>query len=511
MGLLQIFFFVVALWGLDAPFVSMHFVRQNQTFDVARHVFHEGWSAVITPRASFSQLSAPDDTFSPLITPSPRFTIIHLEVPFHGIFGWPAAVVFKQHERAIVRLVSVMFALLSIRLLYLVLRHWLEPSFALAGTALWTTAPVIIHFGQVPTPDILATTGLAAAFLFALRGQTALSSVAFLFSLLAKLSIIIYGLPVLTAFLIARDCRSVGQFIKLSLAWGLIPLLGVLVWLSLSWSDPFGSWVILGGYRAGGYGPVGLKDWMHPGFYVRPMMYLFPFGCGLLGIIGGWFALRSKVVRMHPWLKVSIIAGVACNYAFERIVWIEPQYTVPVLFWLVVAVSFGFPRLFEFLGRDHRRRAVLGGILLVHIAVMIAAVCFLKASRVPNLRDLEAAARLTPVDSRIVVYASTPSASPSAWLDRNTLKLGPLPNVASAQWDVFAQQLQSVQKAGFDYLLVFDVEGHESMNFLETFEQETPYVTNYTDRALPTRRFFDDRFRKIFEGDHVVLYRMAQP
>jgi len=49
-GILQAFFLVTALYGLNAPFVSTHFVRQNYTFDVAQHVFREGWRAVITPR-----------------------------------------------------------------------------------------------------------------------------------------------------------------------------------------------------------------------------------------------------------------------------------------------------------------------------------------------------------------------------------------------------------------------------------------------------------------------------
>lgn len=41
------------LFELDAPFLSAHNERQNQTFDMARHVFHDGWCSVITPKVSY--------------------------------------------------------------------------------------------------------------------------------------------------------------------------------------------------------------------------------------------------------------------------------------------------------------------------------------------------------------------------------------------------------------------------------------------------------------------------
>jgi len=193
-GVLQVFFLVTALFGLNGPFVSTDSQRQNYTFDVARHVFHEGLGAVITPKASFSQLTNPDDLRSSLPVPTPRYTICHLEVPFFGLIGWPAANVFKNHEHAVVRLIAVMFSLLSILFLYLVLRYWLDPEPAFFGMAIWTTAPLILHFGQVPMPDILTTTGMITAFFFALHGRLGLSSGAFLFAILAKMSTLPLGI-----------------------------------------------------------------------------------------------------------------------------------------------------------------------------------------------------------------------------------------------------------------------------------------------------------------------------
>jgi len=507
-AILQVLFLAVALVGLDGPFVSTHFLRQNQTYDVARHVFHEGWSAVLTPRASFSQLSRPDDIYSPLVTPAPPFTIIHLEVPFHGLIGWPAAALFPQHERAVVRLVSVLFSLLSIQLLYAILRRWLEPAPAWCGVALWTTTPLFVHFGQAANPDILATTGMAAAFFFALRGQLAASSAAFLFTILAKLSIIIYGLPLLTALVLARNCRSLVEMVRVTLAWGLMPLVGLVAWLSLSLHDPPGSWVVFGGFRPGDYGPVQLSDLLQLAFYVLPLLYLFPFGCGLMGWLGLFFAVGTGGARMNPWLKAAILLSLVVNYAGERIVWREPQYMLPVLFWLSIASAFGFPRLLEWWHRNQQGKLTLGCALLFHLMVVAGSVYFLKASRVPNVADIEAAGRLTPVEARLVVYAGTASASPSAWLNRNTLKFNPFgENPDPGQFKLLEDQLQSFSKAGFAYLVVFDIEQQHSLSPVP--KSTLSYATHFTEPSSATRRFFDARYQKLFEGDHVVLYRLS--
>jgi len=506
-GILQAFFLVTALHGLNAPFVSTHFVRQNFTFDVAQHVFHEGWKAVITPRSSFSQLSDPGKLSSPLPVPTPRTTICHLEVPFYGVIGWPASNVFKHHERAVVRLVAVMFAFLSIRFLYLALRYWLDPNPALLGTALWTTAPLVLQFGQVPMPDIMATTGMAAAFFFALRGNLVASSGAFLFTVLAKMSILIYGLPILVALLVARNCRSAGACVKVSLLWGITPLLGLLGWLSLSLHDPPGSWVVLGGYQPGSYGPVEMRDLTNPEFYITPLIFLFPFGCGLLGFLGLLFAAGSATARMNPWLKASILTSLATNYVMERIVSWEPQYTLPVLFWVTIAASFGFPRLLEKLRGDNRWRMAAGGILFVHVAVVIGAAWFLKASRVPNLQDMEAAMRLIPANARVVLYSAVASQPPPIWLNRNTLSFDPFEDPKPADLAILEKQLRNFQKAGFDYLLLLDMQDHYKLKAM--MNQGSRYKTDFTDHSSPVRHFFDQKFHKMFEGNHVVLYSLA--
>jgi hypothetical protein len=503
--LLQILYFLIALPGIDAPFTSMHFVRQNQTYDVAHHVYEEGWPAIITPRASFSQAYDPNDTFSPLTLPQQRYTIIHLEVPFHGIFGWPAAQLFPNHSRAIARLVSVAATLLLMVVFHRIIRRWIDPIPALAGVALFVSAPIIVHFGQVPTPDILATTGVAISFLYALRGNTAASSAAFLFTVLAKMSIILYGLPVLTALLVARNCRTAISFLTTAALWGAAPLLGIIVWILQSRHDPYGSWVVIGGFRPGSFGPITAHDLVDLRGYIQPAMFLLPFGCGVLGATALLFAARNHPPLMNIWLKAAIALALLLNYVGERIVWREPQYTVPVLFWLFLAASLGLPGLLALARKSGAWKITFTALLLLHLAIAANAIWFLKASRVPNFASIIAAGNLTPTDARIVVYAATPNASPSSWLGRNTLTVVPLPNPPPPEMlSRFDHQLQTFSQAGFTYLLVFDAQEHRSLNPLAP----PSYESDYTSAKSPVRQHFDSEFQRVFEGNHVVLYAL---
>src|SRR5690348_4396889 len=93
--LLQALFLAVALFQIDGPFLSAHNERQNQTYDVARNIFHRGWRAVLAPQASFSVPGYERQSF----------TSLQLEFPFHGLLGWPISKL-TTHERAIVRIIS---------------------------------------------------------------------------------------------------------------------------------------------------------------------------------------------------------------------------------------------------------------------------------------------------------------------------------------------------------------------------------------------------------------------
>jgi hypothetical protein len=493
---IQGLFFLIALIHLNGPFVSVHYMRQNHTFDVAQHVYHEGWSAVVTPKFGFSTVD----------NPSQPYTVVRYEVPFHGLFGWPAAAVFKQYERAITRLVSVVFSLLSIGWAYRVLRHWLEPFPSLVGTALWAMAPLVLHFGQVPMPDMLATAGMIAAFAYALRGNLIASSAWFLFMLLSKMSVIVFGLPILIALLLARGCRSFRPFLRIALAWGIVPLLGLVSWIALSRHDPPGSWAIVGGVEVN-RSMLHLQNLLNPKFLRVPLVFLFPFGCGILGGLGLLAARWNSAARMHPWLKGAVALAIISDYGFEQITWVEPQYSLPVLFWVIVAASFGVRPVFDKFRRTLAGRSALGLATALHVVIAAISVVYLKAPRVPNLPDIEAAGRLIPSDARVLVWACVGIECPSVWLHHNTISFVECGYPTPWPSDDFLRKVHELQPLGFTYLVAFDVETPHSKYWNRSLLQ-APYETDFADPASPFRTWCDGQFHMLFEGNRVALYSL---
>jgi hypothetical protein len=477
--LLQALFLVIALFGLDAPFLSVHFERQNQTFDIARHVFHEGLSAVITPKASFS---LPGYTSQP-------FTISRYEVPFHGIFGWPLAAALG-HERAAVRLVSVAFALISIYLFFRTLRHWVEPAAALAGTALWAMVPLVLHLGQVPMPDILCTTGVIASFYFALNGNLPASSGCFLFAILAKESVLPFGLPILVALLVANECRSARRILTLSIAWGLWPLLGLAAWISLDRFSPPTPWTIL---HIAAWKGVGLLD---PRLYIFTAACLFPFGVGVLGMLGIASIAINKAPEMNCWIARSIFAACIVYFVFVVRKILEPQYFLPLIFWLALAASFGFARLLQRQRFSLVWRTALGVVICAHVLVVWMFTSDLKGARVSNLAGIESAAHLIPNGARVVMVCRHYGAGPAVWLNHNVVNIpGDTKNMD--------EELRTLRSANFTYLMILDVESRHSVH-----ASGEGAATHFADPSSPVRQFCDHNLQRLFESQNVVLYSL---
>lgn len=508
--LLQVLFVVVALHHIDGPFLSAHNERQNQTFDISRHVFRDGWSAVAIPKASFS--SAGGET--------QRYTAMLLEVPFHGLLGWPAAKLFG-HERAVVRLVSVMFAVVSIELLFLILRFWVAPTAAAIGAALWALAPLVLQFGQVPMPDIICTTGILASFLFALRGNLPASSGFFLFALLAKSNIIVFGLPILIALLVSRNCRTVRDFFRLSLLWGLPPLCALVAWMAMLESfgppTPMSAWKVL----------TERGDWkvlLNLNLYLRSASSLLLFGFGVIGALGCLFALRGRRAGVHPYVQWAIVISSIGYFVFIVRKVPEPQYSLPLLAWCIIPACVGLQVALAGLRGRILRPAVIAAAVGMHLLVALIFTCDLKASRVPDFKDIETAARLLPADARVLMGYRYYGAGPAVWLDRNVLQFTNLEELQLA--------LVRVRDLGFNYLMLLDIESRHSVGlaapngefgfiesltariqkFLRTSGDHGKALANYTDPALPLRKFCDEKFSVIYSGPHLVLYALpVQP
>ena len=503
-GFLQIAFLVIALFDLNAPFLSFHYERQNQTFDMANHVFNEGWSAVLTPKTSFS---LPGYETRP-------FTVVRQEFPFYGVLGWPLAKVLG-HAAAVVRVIAILFAVWSIRLLYLILRQWLAPGMALTGAALWSFSPLLLLLGEVPMPDILCTTGMLAAFWFALKNNLPASSGCFLFAGLAKISIIVFGLPVLTALLVARNCKTIPECLRIAFCWGAIPLVGLIGWTSLEFIDPNTPWTIAKIIT----GKSGLPPLFTTTFYGFIFIILIPFGLGPVGILGCAVAVAKKCApQIKPSVKWALLASNFLYIIFVVGKIQEPQYLLPSLAWLILAAGFGINHL---AGKtNHGIRWRVGVVSLVCLQALAACIFTndLKAARVPDFQSVEKAAASIPPGSRVIVVYPHYGAAPAIWLHQNVLAI----NDAAT----FEADLLRLQKIGFSHLVLMDVKTRANgaakesrlkrLAFLCHFSRQTatgrdPWLSGFTLPTSPFCQYCDSKFTRIFSGNFIIVYALSSP
>jgi hypothetical protein len=397
--------------------------------------------------------------------------------------------------------------------LYWILRFWLPPVVSALGAAIWATAPLVLHFGQVPMPDILCTTGILAAFWFALRGKLPASSGCFGFAILAKMSVIVFGLPVLVALLVARNCNSLRDFLRLSLLWGWFPLLSLATWEIVLYSfAPSTPMSVVQIWQEG-------KPWSlfaHLVIYKFLLGCIFPFGIGVLGMAGLLFAVRAEKSPMDARIKWAIIVSNLIFLAFVIRKVAEPQYVLQMLPWFVIGASFGLDYFLKKLCAGIGWRIGFGMVLILHILVALFFTMDLKTSRVHNLPDIERAGELLPPDARVVVIYRFYGAGPAVWLDRNVVPMG-VP-------DRLEESFTRLQAEGFSHVLILDIESLHNRRSAKDPQAllariigavgRAPSVENanmpaFTDPAGPFRQFCDRNFSQMFAAPHVVLYSIA--
>jgi|GEM_PF-2337718 len=492
-------FFLISLVGVDGPFLSTHNERQNQTYDTARQVFRLGWPAVITPRASFS-LQGYEEL---------PFTVTEQEFPFYGVLGWPWQRIFG-HERAVVRLLATAFSLLSIPLLYRIIRIWLPPSDAAAGTVLWTTAPLLLQFGQVPMPDTLCTTGMLGSFWFATRGRVGGSSACFVFATLAKSNVLVFGLPILCAAVARQEVSTFKSLAGLTVRWGAAPLCSLLTWMALAQHfSPTSPWTLWQIFAQRGDAHMLLN----PGFYCFIVGCLVIGGIGLMGLLmffAGWGSFATRVDWRIKW---ALIVSTLVYFAVVVQKISEPQYFLPPLAWVSVACAFGADPLLAWMRETLMRRFLIGGAILAHVAVVVLATCELKGSRVPNFREIQEVAALLPHQARVIVSSPYYGGGAAVWLDRNVVVehgVGEL----SGQW-------QRLQKLGFTHVALLAEEHRyearsaaksalRALHRLGGIWRRGPAEDKSSGSELdPAVRAYCDRmFSKVFEGKNAALYAL---
>jgi hypothetical protein len=395
--------------------------------------------------------------------------------------------------------------------MYLILQTWLVPGIAVMGAALWALSPLVLQFGQVPMPDILCTTGMLAAFWFALKNKLPASSGCFLFSILAKVSVIVFGLPILTALLLARNCKSMKDFFQVAIFWGIVPLIGLLGWFALELRDPDTPWTIqkIVSDRSS------LASLSTFKFYFFLLGCLLPYGLGLLGAAGCVLAATGKrVSKISPLLKWSLVLS-NFFYVFDIVAKIpEPQYMLPLLAWLVLAAAIGWEHYDT--GSLYRRFAIAVMLGLQALTVIIFT-WDLKADHVPNFENIESAGRLIPKNSRVIAAYPFYGASPAVWLNQNVFAVNSTAELIAS--------LPKLQQNGFDYLLIMDVNSHTKKfwqggpaKMMSALFHATPSTSapdtilmDFANPASPLRIFCDERFSPLYSSPHAVLYSLTSP
>jgi hypothetical protein len=305
------------------------------------------------------------------------------------------------------------------------------------------------------------------------------------------------------------------QFVGISVAWGWLPLLGVLLWTGLLDRlvppSQFTTGFVLG-HR-------GQWDRMIQfGFYKIALGCMLPFGLGVLGCAGLVFAMRAQQTKMDGRIKWAILSSNLIYFVSVIRTVSELQYFLPMLAWCVVAAGFGFNLLLNEMRESAVWRAALGVILIIHILIALAFTIDLKTSRVPNFSAVERAAELLPPEARVAVQYRYYGASPTVWLNRNTLVVGEPTDVAG--------RFAALRKFGFTHVLILDIASlHDGQGaqgplawvggFFHALRKTPPLTgpnfSGYTGLANPVRQYCDTNFTSLLDAPNLRLYSMTSP
>jgi hypothetical protein len=387
---------------------------------------------------------------------------------------------------------------------------WLEPPFAVAGTALWALSPLVLHFGTVPMPDVLCTAGVLAAFWNALRNRLWLSSALFAFAVLAKMSVIFFGLPILVALLIERRAWPFWKMLKPSIFWGIIPVVCLAGWLSLELLDSDTPWTI--GKLMSSRG--GLHKLLTGRYWATVIGCGFPYGLGLLGVVGLSFSFRSSALRKVPIpLTGAIVLASALYLLLVLTKVLEPQYMLPLLAWAAFFSAFGLKELWHWSGSRRRKWGVRGLLLSLHILVAFLFAYDLKSSRVPDFRLVSEAAATMPTGSRVIVSYPFYGAAPAVWLKQNV--------IAIANLETLQAELPRLQKLGFNHIVLLDVK-NRSQNSVKssiagfiksTFRlhhggqmDKDANISAFARPSSPWFQFCRGKFQLVYQSDYVDVF-----
>lgn len=433
-------FFLIGLININSPFVNAQHERQNQTVSIAQNVAKFGLTGIFFPRADFSNP----------VSPESKYTVIHWEFPFLGVFYLPFAFIGIQ-EFWIFRIIMILISIIAGHCAFKTFLFLTDnKAFSEILLSLFLFSPFVLHFGQVPMPDMITTCFLVISFYSALKFQQKQNnfylfqaSLFFGLSLIAKASIIPFGLPILGMFWSKNKLMS--KNIQISFLWGLLPSLFLISWALLSLESPEGSWNLL---QARKDQLDIVLDLLSFNYYFRIICYISLFGIGFVGL---FFTFKGIKAILESNKSAALLFNILISMVFTYIVlhtkmWREPQYSVPILFWLLILASFSITS-FEIIWRKNRKYIITG--MLVQLIISGYLTIDLKADRMPHIEQLEKVSKEIPVDARVLQLSRSYGGTICLYLKQHNL--AKIEDAADP-----GQFLSEYKKYGYQYLLFFD-------------------------------------------------------
>lgn len=480
-------FLLISLIRINAPFTNASHERQYQTVEMGQSLIARTGATVWMPRAAFANYSHPEQ----------EYTVVRLEVPFHAAFGALLARVTGEAPW-VWRSISILASLLSIILATFVFCHFVPEGGGFLAGALFSSAPLLLHYGQVPMPDILCTLGMITSFAVACLFKThkfyfkvILSALAFAAALLGKPSILPFALPICVFLFVPEDRRLEKKNFLPFCLWCAIALAPLLIWVFGSLHDPPGTMNLfsLSTHEQRGF-PGDLRD---PMFFVRVFSYLTLFGVGPLGFLlsarGLCFISKSKTKNL---LIAALISILSTYMGMTRYMWREPQYTLPVLFWLSLFAAYGWmyrPRIL-------RLKLVFACLGICQLMTLAWATVDLKSDRVPNHAELQGLTRFLDKNAKILQVSPSYGATPSGLLQRTTLFYVPRSTKTQESLDFY-------RKRSYTHVLFWDytLRGNplnKERRVVRARELE-PELWNFAHSNL----------KLVYESEHVSLFALS--
>ena len=421
-----VFTMMIFLVGLPKSSTSTAHERQNQTLLIAKKIHEDGFLSFWQPKANFLNEQAPKDPNSQ------PYTVIRLEFPYHGILGYPFSKIFGFHGWLYATL-SLLFSFTIIIFSWRLFRIFTDFYSSSFGLMLLVLAPLFLHFGQVAMPDVIALTGLVtslygAAYTVTNPKQLVINErknwlgffiSASLFSLigiLGKPSLLPYGLPVsLLAIQLFEEKKTK---IIAFLGFWLITIYPLILWNLLVYFDPPYSWNI---FLASVVQAPLFELLLSPIFYIKTITWAIILGVGIPGIIFSISAIpiMFKLPKYRWWLP-SALFSIVFVYISQRTYLIrEPQYTIPIVFWLTFFAAIAINELRQ-KGSKLVSPKLLLGLFTIHLITVTWGVIYLKTDKFPTARSLTAISEILPPKAKVVQVSPSYGPTPTYFLNRAT-------------------------------------------------------------------------------------------